>query len=92
MKGVIVYCLLIFLFAIILTVLKYLLHKLFNREYNKTIERCSHHVIGKISENNCIWERKYIGQGRYNKDIIYHVLLKYIFTINGIQNVILGKG
>lgn len=54
MKGMIVYCLLVFLFAIILIVLNYLLHKLFNREYNKTIERCSHHVIGKISKNNCI--------------------------------------
>lgn len=83
MNGITSFFLITLLFAIILITLNFLLHKLFNKEYEKTIQKCTHHVIGRISENNFIWGCKYPSQDYRNR--IYHIILEYIFTVNGIQ-------
>lgn len=62
----------------------YILHKIFKEAYQKTIERCTHHVIGKVSENNYDCE----SHSRKSRGLYYtyhHIILKYIFTINGTQ-------
>lgn len=58
----------------------YLIDVVYGREYKKTIERCTYHVIGKISENNYDIE-----ESKGYRHTSYHIVPEYIFTINGIK-------
>ena len=66
--------------AIVILIL-YLIDIVYKREYKKTIKRCTYHVIGKVSENNYDYTAEYNRRSGYH----YRIILKYIFTINGVK-------
>lgn len=74
--------LLYMLLPLLIILILYLIDKIYKREYKKTIERCTYHVIGKVSENNYDLT---VERSRRGANYRYCIVLKYIFTINGVQ-------